>query len=350
MMKAVLAFWLLLVVGFPAAAQEKARVYYAMDTNAIGPARSVQARVVRRMVDSLVCSVTGTQSVAGAWRSLISPGDKVGIKVSATGRSVSGTNPEVVDAIVDGLTEAGLPAKNIIIWDKSIEDLLAAGFKKQGARYVLEGIDPKTGYDLEFQVSAPLLGRLIWGDTKFGDRSGPRFADLLSSGQQLSSQSYLAKVLTTRVNKVINVPSLADSYLTGINGGIVNMTLPNIDNWRRFAKSAAAGDSYISEIYADPMIRNKVVLTFLDALFLQYAGGPFPDPNFSIDNFAIFASKDPVAIDATAARLIEEARKAHKMPSIKPMTAYLEAATQLGLGVSAEWRIQMIRVGVEGIR
>ena len=72
--------------------------------------------------------------------------------------------------------------------------------------------------------------------------------------------------------------------------------------------------------------------------------------NFSFENFAIFASKDPVAIDATAARLIEEARKANKMPSIKPMISYFEAASQLGLGVSAEWRIQMIRVGVEGIR
>jgi uncharacterized protein (DUF362 family) len=349
-MKAVLVLLLLLVSGFPAAAQDRAKVYYAMDTNSIGRARSIQARVVRRMVDSLVCSVTGTQSVAGAWRSLISPSDKVGIKVSATGRSVSGTNPEVVDAIVDGLTEAGVPSKNIVVWDKSIEDLLATGYRKDGARYLLQGIDPKTGYDLQSQVSAPLLGKLIWGDSKFGDRVGRRFADLLSSGEELSSQSYFAKVLTTHVTKVINVPSLADSYLTGINGGIVNMTLSNIDNWRRFAKSAAAGDSYISELYADPVIHDKVVLTFLDALILQYAGGPFPNPNFSIENCAIFASKDAVAIDATAARLIEEVRKANKMPSIKPMIAYLEAATQLGLGESAEWRIQVLRVGVEGMR
>jgi uncharacterized protein (DUF362 family) len=341
---------LLLVIGFPAAAQDRSKVYYAMDTNAIGPARSVQARVVRRMVDSLVCSVTGRQSVAAAWRSLVSPSDKVGIKVSATGRSVSGTNPEVVDAIVDGLTEAGVPARNIIIWDKSMEDLLAAGFKNDGARYILEGIDPKTGYDQQSQVSAPVLGKLIWGDSKFGDRGGPRFADLLASGDQLSSQSYFAKVLTKEVTKVINIPSLADSYLTGINGGIVNMTLSNIDNWRRFAKSAYAGDSYISEIYADPMIRDKVVLTILDALILQFAGGPFPDPNFSLNNCAIFASKDAVAIDTIAARLIEDTRKANKMPSIRPMTAYLEAASQLGLGESAEWRIQMMRVGVEGIR
>ena len=341
---------LLLVIGFPAAAQDRPKVYYAMDTNAIGPARSVQARVVRRMVDSLVCSLTGMQSVAAAWRSLVSPADKVGIKVSATGRSVSGTNPEVADAIVEGLAEAGVPARNIIIWDKSIEDLLAAGFKKDGARYVLQGIDPRTGYDQQSQVSAPVLGKLIWGDSKFGDRSGPRFSDLLSSGDQLSSQSYFAKVLTKEVTKVINVPSLADSYLTGVNGGIVNMTLPNIDNWRRFAKSASAGDSYISEIYADPMIREKVVLTILDALILQFAGGPFPDPNFSLANYTIFASKDAVAIDTIATRLIEDTRKANKMPSIKPMTAYLEAASQLGLGESAEWRIQMMRVGIEGIR
>src|SRR5258705_3416075 len=146
-MKVLLVLSLLLVMGFPAAAQDRAKVYYAMDSNAIGPARSVQARVVRRMVDSLVCSVTGAQSVAGAWRSLVPPADKVGIKVSAMGRSVSGTNPELVDAIVDGLSEAGVPPKNIIIWDKSIEDLLATGFKKDGARYILEGIDPKTGYD-----------------------------------------------------------------------------------------------------------------------------------------------------------------------------------------------------------
>lgn len=349
-MKAVLGIMLLLSWAGTVMAQEAATVYYAMDTNAIGPARSVQARVVRRMVDSLVCRVTGRYSVAEAWRSLVSPQDKVGIKVAASGRSVSGTNPEVVDAIASGLAEAGVPAKNIIVWDRNIEDLLAAGFKRDGTRYTLEAIDPKTGYDQQSLVSAPVLGRLIWGDSKFGDRKSHRLSDLMSGGEQLSSQSFFAKVLTSKVTKVINVPSLADSYLTGINGSIVNMTLPNIDNWRRFAKASAAGASYIAEVYADPLIREKVVLTILDALILQYAGGPFPDPNFSLDNYALFASRDAVAIDAIARRLIEDARKISRMPSIKPMTAYLETATEMGLGESAEGRIQTIRVGVEAFR
>jgi uncharacterized protein (DUF362 family) len=349
-MKAVVGLAFLLTLSLPAAAQDSGKVYYALDTNAIGPARAIQPRVVRRMIDSLVCRVTGAYSVAAAWRSLLSPQDKVGIKVSAAGRSVSGTNPEVVDAIVEGLTEAGVPSKNIIVWDKSIDDLLATGFKKNGGRYVLQGIDPKHGYDQQAGVSAPVLGKLIWGDSRFGDRRGDRFVDLLSNGDQLSSQSYFAKILTTDVTKVINIPSLSDSYLTGIHGSIVNMTLPNLDNWRRFAKAAAEGGSYIAEVYADPLVQEKVVLTILDALILQYAGGPFPDPNFSVENYALFASKDPVAIDAIALRLIEDARKASKMPSIKPMTAYLGAAAELGLGEAAESRIQTIRVGVEGFR
>ena len=57
-----------------------------------------------------------------------------------------------------------------------------------------------------------------------------------------------------------------------------------------------------------------------------------------------------MAIDAIAARSIEEMRKANKLPSIKEMTAYLDAASRLGLGESAEWKIQMVRVGLEGIK
>lgn len=322
-----------------------------MDTSSLGPERTVQPRVAQRMVDSLVCAVTGKGTVAEAWRALVSPTDKVGIKVSASGRNVSGTNPEVVSAIAVGLKEAGIPEKNIIVWDRNLDDLLAAGFKKEGGGYELRWVDAATGYDPKQQVSAPVIGKLIWGDTKFGDRTGLRFNDLLSNNSnQLSSSSYYAKVLSSEVTKVINVPSLTDSFLTGIQGSIVNMTLPNLDNWRRFAKASSTGDSYIAEIYADPLIHGKVVLTIFDALLLQYAGGPFPNPNFLIDNHTIFASKDPVALDATAVRLIDEARKNYKLPSVRPMTAYIESARDLGLGQFAEPRIDMIRVGVEGLR
>lgn len=348
----LLAFFLLAIsaVAQQPGPARQAEIYYAMDTSALGPGRTVSQSTVRRMVDSLVCGITGKRTAADGWRTLVTPADRVGIKVSAGGRATSGTNPEVALAIAEGLVEAGVPAKNIVVWDRSIEDLLAAGYDKKSRFYTLEGIDPRSGYDPKAQVSAPVIGKLIWGDSKFGDKKISRFSDMLTTTEQLSSTSFFAKVLSSQVTKVINVPSLTDSYMTGINGALVNMTLPNLDNWRRFAKAAVEGDSYIAEIYADPQVQEKVVLTILDGLVLQYAGGPFPDPNFTLDNFSLFASRDPVAIDATAMRLIEEVRKANKMPSIRTMSSYVEAGAMLGLGEFAEPRIKMTRVGVEGIR
>lgn len=349
-MKATIAalFTLATIISAPA---QTAKVFYAMDYKVVGPSSVIQSRTVARMMESLICGVTGKATVAEAWKSLVTPEDKVGIKVSASGRSISGTNPEVVDAIVAGLHEAGVPASNIIVWDRNLDDLLAAGFQKNGGGYTLRWVDGGAGYDKYAQISAPIIGKLIWGDRKFGDKSGQqRMADRLGNPEQLSSSSYYAKVLSTEVTKVINVPSLTDSFMTGINGALTNMTISNVDNWRRFAKAASEGDTYIAEIYADSMIHDKVVLTILDALILQFAGGPFPNPDFCRPNYSIFASKDPIAIDATAFRLIEEIRKDNKLPSIRTMTNYVEAGSQLGLGQYDESRIKAIRVGVEGIR
>ena len=334
----------------PAAPPARSPVYFALDNQVVGPTGVIQARTVRRMVDSVICRLAGQPTPGEAWRKLVAPTDVVGIKVAASGRSVSGTRPETVLAIAEGLREAGVPAKNIIVWDRNLEDLVAAGFDQSGRDYQLEGVDSRTGYDSEAQVSAPIIGKLIWGDSQFGKRDGTRLTDTLGGGDQLSNRSYYAKVLSKKVTKVINVPSLTDSFGTGVNGGIANMTLANLDNWRRFSKASAEGDSYLAEVYADPMIHEKVVVTILDALILQYAGGPFPNPNFTMPNYAIFASRDVVAIDSTAIRLIDERRVASKLPSVRDMAQWLDAAVQLGLGQSSEARIEMIRVGVEDFR
>jgi uncharacterized protein (DUF362 family) len=329
---------------------QKSYIFYAMDNSSVGPSRTVNPRIVQRMVDSLICAVALRPNVADAWRVFVTPKDIVGIKVAAGGRGVSGTNPEVVDAIAKGLISAGVPPKNIIVWDRNLDDLLAAGYRQNGELYQLQWIDPRNGYDSEAQVSAPVLGKLIWGDSQFGKKDGARFVDLLSGGDQLSSRSFYAKVLSQTVTKVINVPSLCDSFMTGINGGIVNMTISNLDNWRRFAKASEDGDSYLSEVYADPMVKDKVVLTILDGLILQYAGGPFPNPNFTTEYYSIFASRDVVAIDATAIRLIDELRLANKLPSVKPQSAWLQSAAELSLGQFSESRIQTVRVGLDGVR
>lgn len=325
------------------------KVFYAVDSAVVAPGRAVNPRVVQRMVDNLILALTGKPDIRQAWGSLVKKSDRVGIKVAASGGAVSGTNPQVVDAIVAGLLDAGLPPSQIIVWDRNLADLIAAGYRKDGTRYTLRWVDPKSGYDSKAQVSAPVLGKLIWGDSGFGSQAGsPKFSTL--SGDQLSSQSFYSKTLSQEVTKIINVPSMTDSFLTGINGALANLVLPNLDNWRRFTKPPSYGDPYLAEIYADAIIRDRVVLTILDGIFLQYAGGPFANPGFLQDHLTIYASRDPVAIDATAVRLIDEARKPSKLPPLGPMTGWLDSAQSIGLGTRDEKKIQMIQVGVEGWR
>jgi hypothetical protein len=329
----------------PVSLPQRSAVFFSTDTASVRPDRRVNPAVVQRMVDNLVTRATGKPSPAAAWASLVKKDDRVGIKVAASGRSVSGTRPEVVDAVVKGLASAGIPASNIIVWDRNLDDLLAAGFRRDGSRYQLRWIDPRTGYDKNAEVHAPVLGKLIWGDSTFGDKSGSRIADLLSDGDQLSSRSYYSKILTSQVTKIINIPSLTDSFLTGINGALANVTLANLDNWRRFTKPPAFGDPYIVEIYSDPIVRDKIVFTLLDGLLLQYAGGPLANPGFLADYFTIFAGFDPVAIDATAMRLLDEYRKPSKLPSLVPMTGWLESAKITRLGTPDESRIDLIPAG-----
>jgi uncharacterized protein (DUF362 family) len=298
------------------------------------------------MVDNVVCGATGKSNAAAAWVSLVKPSDRVGIKVAASGRATGGTHPAIVEAIALGLASAGIPPENILVWDRNLDDLLAAGFSKKNPHYRLGWTDPSDGYDNKTIVTAPVLGRLIWGDSRFGLRDGTEMVDVLGSGEQLSSTSHWSKILSSRVDKVINVPSLQDSMFSGVNGAIANMTLPNLDNWRRFARAPDFGDPYLAELYADPMVADKVVLTILDGLFLQYAGGPFPNPGFVIDHHTVFASRDPVAIDATAGRLLDEHRIPAKLPSLEKSTRWLESAATLGLGNFEEKAIDLVRVGV----
>src|SRR5437879_2375127 len=77
-------------------------------------------RVVRDMVNRLVLAATGQSDVAKAWASLVSPGERVGIKICAAGGELFTTHHDIVTAIADGLVAAGHPRSSIIVWDRSL--------------------------------------------------------------------------------------------------------------------------------------------------------------------------------------------------------------------------------------
>jgi uncharacterized protein (DUF362 family) len=325
------------------AARPVSTVYYAHHLEAVNQFQENPA-ITRRMVDQLVMAVTGQSSVAGAWRSLVSPKDRVGIKVATAGAPYCSSHVGIVEAIVAGLELAGVPRKQIVVWDRDAENLRAAGFDGRGG-YAVRAIDPPRGYDRAAVFTAPVLGKLIWGDLLFREKVRRADGRRATESDQLSSTSHLATILSRDVTKVINVPVLTEEAGCGVAGALYNMTVPNVDNWRRFLQLDASNTESIASLYADERIAPKVVLHIMDALVAQYAGGPGFQPNYAFEHQTIYASRDPVALDALGLRKIEEWRKPAKLTPVAKRADWLESAEQLGLGNFAAERIVLLPVG-----
>jgi uncharacterized protein (DUF362 family) len=309
---------------------DKSVVYTAHDADAIVDYET-NARDVKSMVDRLLLAVTGQPDVTKAWNALVAPNDKIGIKISAAGGELFTTHHDVVTAIVDGLVAAGHPRSSIIVWDRSIDGTKGAGYKKTDG-FQLKAIPPKSGYDANATISAPLLGKLVWGDLDYVSDKGKSVP--LSDTENTSNISHFARILSTDVTKVINVPVMSNSTTNGIAGCLYNMTIPNIDNWRRFSMGTGFGVDSIAMIYSNPVVSQKVALNIMDGLLAQYAGGPQSQPNFAVHHATLYASKDPVALDTIAIKRLDQWRAKASFPPIGRLASYVQTATTVGLGNS----------------
>lgn len=357
-------------------------VYTAHDPAAIEHYETNASRV-RAMVDRLVAAATGKESAAAGWRSLVEPKDVVGIKISASGGASGATHHAVVLAIVDGLEAAGVPKANIIVWDRDAEDLHAAGYLARDEHTPtfdcnVLAIEPKYGYDAKYIFRSPALGKLIWGDLNFTGNPVP--ADLglhdpvAAPGRSvleavrpratpesttvnnpaatpeakksvhdanLSSESHYCTILSKRVTKIVNVPVYADNLYTGIGGALYNVTIPNLDNWRRLVAPPRYGASAIPEMYGDPNVGGKVILNIADGLVAQIAGAPTFMPLYARHHGTLYASRDAVALDATLLRQLEIWRKEAQLPALVELAGHVQAAGDAGLGNSAPDKIEV---------
>lgn len=309
-------------------------VYAAHDPAAVVQYKANPA-AIRAMVNRLVLAVTGQPDLAHAWGSLVSPNEKIGIKISAAGGELFTTHRDIVNAIVDGLVAAGHSRGDIIVWDRSLDGIKAAGYRPEKEGYQLRSIAPRDGYDPQAVFTAPLSGKLIWGDLEFRGKAP------LSEQELSSDDSHFARILSSEVTKIINVPVMSDSASCGVAGCLYNVTIPNIDNWRRFTQSRW-GHSAIAEIYQMPIIGSKVVLNIMDGLVAQYAGGPRSHPNYAIHHATILASKDPVAIDALAVRQIEEWRARARLAPIAPLAQHVQYAGQMRIGNAEVFEVRNV--------
>jgi hypothetical protein len=332
--------WLLLAGCGPGPAAEplwaaghQARVVTVQDPEAT-QAFEPRPERIQVMVERAITNLTGKATVPEAWRSLVRPRDVVGIKVYSLPGPNSGTRPAVVAAVVEGLLAAGLPPRQIVVWDRQTSDLRLAGFFELSNRCGIrvEG-SAEAGYDDKTFYDQALLGRLVWGDLEFGRK-----------GNGVGRKSFVSKLLTRQLTKIINIAPLLNHNLAGVCGNLYSLAIGSVDNNLRFESDPDALAEAIPEIYALQALGDHVVLNITDALVCQYEGGERGLLHYSTALNELRFSTDPVALDVLSLQELDRQRQAARAPAVKPNQKLYTIAALLDLGICDPKRILVERL------
>ncbi|MFZ5515538.1 MAG: DUF362 domain-containing protein [Candidatus Zhuqueibacterota bacterium] len=251
-----------------------------------------------------------------AWQKVVSKKDVVGIKVNClAGRGIS-SSPELVDAIIAGLQRAGVPGRNIIIWDRSNRDLEKAGFaiRPNGDGVRCFGSD-LAGYSDEV--------------FEFGEVG-----------------SCISNIVLRYCSAIINVPVMKDHGIVGVTNAMKNF-FGAIHNPNKYHDNR--GDPFIADVNMLPAIRSKTRITITDALTAQYEGGPPFMPQWAWPFNGLLVGRDMVALDSVAWDIIEKKRREKGMSSLKeagrePTYIATAADARHRLGVNDLNAIQIVQV------
>jgi hypothetical protein len=286
---------------------------------------------IRGMVSRGITRLTGKPTVAAAWSSLVATQDIVGIKVFSEPGPNSGTRPAVVAVMIEGLLAAGLPPDHIIIWDKRQIDLRLAGFWRIARRFgVRVAASTETGFDDDHFYETPLLGNLVWGDHEFGKKA-----------EGLGRKSFVSKLVSQQMTKIINVTPLMNHNEAGVAGNLFSLALGSVDNSTRFESEPERLATAVPEIYALPVLGDRVVLNLVDALICQYEGEERSLLHYSTPLNQLRFSRDPVALDVLSLLELERQRHGATAPALKSRLELYRNATLLELGESDTNRIQI---------
>lgn len=262
------------------------------------------------MLDQAVCTLADISDPVDAWKKVITAGNssritlaKVAIKVNSLSGQQMSTHPQVAMVVAQRLLDAGVLDGNILIWDRSDDELRTAGYTLRRAARIL-----------------------VYGTDYVG------YSGLLRMHRSIGSR--FTRILTDWATDLINIPVLKDH-------GIVGVTL-GMKNWygavhNPFKYHPNCGDPYVADLSHFPLISDKLRLVVVDALRAQYHGGPPYHPQWAWSENALMVSSDPVAIDRIGWEVIEAKRRENNMPTLAEDNRepkYIFTAGNLGLGAA----------------
>ncbi len=309
-------------------------------------AESVQTIMRRGMQD-----LTGAPSWQDAWRSFFQKGDVVGIKVSPVGGPQLCSDASVLASILEGLQTAGVPHRDVVVFNRYREETLVAG------------IDKWLPSDVHFTAASERYDNV---QLDMGGYDGDHFMEmaLIKPGENFNDahyrRSYVAKVVTQQVNKIINLPVLKHHQSAGVTITLKNMSHGFVNNVNRshLTPTLNACNSFIPSVVSLPVIRQKVVLHIVDGVKASYHGGPSGKPKYIWEHKTMYFGTDPVAIDKTGWKAIDAKRAQEGMASIalsKPdkdstflncQVEHIEIAGMLQLGEFSDEKINVTRISL----
>lgn len=245
-----------------------------------------------------------TDTPAEAWKRLFRPSDVVGIKVNSLGGKRLSPSPALVEALVKGLSQAGIRPSSVVVFDRSSRELQQAGFpvRTEGQGYRCFGTDSvEGGYDSELSMLGPV-------------------------------GSFFSRILTRHVSVLVNLSVLKDHDLSGVSACLKNF-YGLIHNPNRYHQNNCS--PYLAWVATHADLRKKCRLHVLEAPMGQYHGGPAFSPDHLWPVQALVLSMDPVATDRLVWDMVDRARREKGLRSLAEehrLPAWIAEAGRMGLG------------------
>jgi hypothetical protein len=309
----------------------------------------VDVPTVREMVSQGMRALTGDAEARDSWARFFTPADVVGIKVNCSGAPGIMATPEIVGEIARNLGIVGVKPERIWIYERFQNQVDSVHYD----RYVPAGVHIWTaehergsiaGYDPNVYVDVNFFGE---DDTR----------------------SNMARVVTEKFTKIINVPNMKDHGAAGVTGCLKNIAYGSFSNVARSHSGFKTNTySFIGTLASVEPLRSRTVLQIMDGLRGVWHGGPFsPNRKFRFYPKQMMFGTDPVSIDRLLVDVIDEKRKAEhaisvwdqSMQNVKAGRDYddnpsvnrfirepghIEYASTLGLGVYDIAKIQVRKV------
>lgn len=258
----------------------------------------VSQPLIKEMLDHGMKRLTGETSVQDAWAKFVDPKDIIGIKINPSGAPACCSSPEIVREIVAAVQSVGVPARNIIIYDRyayeidigSYQALVPPEVKVVGIQDAFTGA---SGYDMNIYCDANFFGE--W-----------------------ETRSYMASIVAHGVSKIINVPTMKDHSAAGVTGCLKNLGYGTFNNVARSHRQPYSfTDPLIGMMCSVEPLRSKAVLHIMDGMRLVWHGGPLTQvQDFIYPAGKMYIGTDPVAMDTIELKAIEEKRQQEGVPSV----------------------------------